>query len=202
MLVKISSAPLSPALAGAVISFSPVSARASIKFTASLGPDQQFSDTSPYAPFNYQFHITSVNAGPPPPPPPATCITPNIPPQAMSPVQTADFGAVGTFAGGEDFAMQFTGCSNLNKIRYKIDSSGVSPNPSQGLLPLISPSTASGLAVQVMSQGSVTPLGTWREINTSASTYSVPMRVRYYKNANSMLPGSVHAAMTISFQYQ
>jgi len=61
--------------------------------------------------------------------------------------------------------------------------------------------------VQVMSglQGGapvVTPLGTWREINTTAGTYTVPMRVRYYKTANDVIPGDVHAAMTISFQYQ
>jgi len=103
--------------------------------------------------------------------------------------------------------MQFINCSNHSKIRYQVNPSGTSPNPSQGLLPLIAPSTAQGVAVQVMSglQGGapvVTPLGTWREINTTASTYTVPMRVRYYQTNTNVIPGHVEIGMTISFQYQ
>jgi len=147
----------------------------------------------------------NFTAAPPPPPPQnPTCTTPYIPAQAMAPVQTNQFPWVGIAAGGNDgndFTMQFTNCVNKSKILYRIQSSGTSPNASQGLLPLISPSTASGLAVQVLASGSPVPLNSWRTINTSASSYSRPMRVRYYRTGN-LVPGSVHAAMTISFQYQ
>jgi len=173
MLVKVSNTPLSPALAGTSISFIPISVNVGVGFCYQVVVGQSLYDCVSHSveiPLKYQFNIASVVSAPPP----ATCITPNIPPQVMPPVQTNDFGGIGTFAGGEDFTMQFAGCSNLNKIRYKINA-----------------------------QGSVSSLGTWREITTSASSYSVPMHVRYYRLSSAAPgPGSVHAAVTIAIEYQ
>jgi len=138
----------------------------------------------------------------------ATCATPTIPPQVMAPVKTTQFGGAGTVAGGKNFILEYANCSNLSRIRYKITSNGTSPDIALGLLPLISPSTASGVLVQVRDapSGSFsaledTPLGIWRNINTTDSSYTVPMQVRYYRHTGPLSPGSVHAGMTIISEY-
>jgi len=175
------------------------------KFSQGDGEWNEFYQKTTPKPFvNFKWNFQNVA-----PPPPATCTTPNVPSQVMDQVQTTQFGGVGSVVGGESFWMFFTGCSNHSQVRYRINPSGTSPNASQGLLPLIWPSTAQGLAVQVM-HGTpdtgdnifqIVQLGTWRTINTSASSFGVPMRVRYYRTG-TIAAGSVHAAMTISFQYQ
>jgi len=47
----------------------------------------------------------------------------------------------------------------------------------------------------------VSPLGQWRERNTSGGSHTLPMGIRYYRTGN-LVGGNVNAAMTISFQYQ
>jgi len=141
----------------------------------------------------------------------ATCPTPTVSggnTRTLSPVRWDELPAVGSVAKHQDLNLQFNNCSSyLSKIRYKIDASGTSPNPGQGLLPLIAPSTAQGLAVQVLERRQsdnnwvASSLGQWRERNTSGGSHTLPMGIRYYRTGN-LVGGNVNAAMTISFQYQ
>jgi len=142
---------------------------------------------------------------------PATCPTPTVSggnTRTLAPVRWDELPSVGSVAKHQDLNLQFNNCSNhLSKIRYRIDANGTSPNPGQGLLPLIAPSTASGLAVQVLERRQsdnnwgVSSLGQWRERNTSGGGHTLPMGIRYYRTGN-LVGGNVNAAMTISFQYQ
>jgi len=139
---------------------------------------------------------------------PPTCTTPIIPAQVMGPIKTHELtDTPGTRAGGNNFFLQFNDCSNQTQIRYRIDAHGTSPG--QGLLPLITPSTAQGVLVQVLDapSGSFTDLapasiGQWRTIDTDQTSYAVPMQVRYYRGSGPLVPGTVHAAMTIVTEYQ
>jgi len=142
---------------------------------------------------------------------PATCPTPIVPggnTRALSPVRWDELPAVGSVAKHQDLNLQFNNCSaHLSTIRYKIDPSGNSPNPGAGLLPLRAPSTAQGLAVQVLERRQsdnawvVSSLGQWRERNVSGGSHTLPMGIRYYRTGN-LVGGNVNAGMTISFQYQ
>jgi len=123
----------------------------------------------------------------------------------------------GTAVGEKEFSLQFNNCpSNMQRILYKVDaSSGTSPDPNLGLLPLRLPqSTASGVVVQVQenntnTMGNYSPsaLGTWKTLtrydqDKTLVDYELPMRVRYYQTEATIVPGSVEAAMTITIQYQ
>jgi len=142
---------------------------------------------------------------------PATCPTPMVSggnTRTLSPVRWDELPSVGSVAKHQDLNLQFNNCSaHLAKIRYKIDPSGSSPNPGAGLLPLRAPSTAQGLAVQVLERRQsdnawvVSALGQWRERNTSGGSHTLPMGIRYYRTGN-LVGGNVNAGMTISFQYQ
>jgi len=81
----------------------------------------------------------------------ATCPTPAVSggnTRTLDPVRWDDLPSVGSAAKHQDLNLQFNNCSSyLSKIRYRIDANGTSPNLGQGLLPLIAPSTASGIAV-------------------------------------------------------
>jgi len=133
---------------------------------------------------------------------------PNIPTQVMPSVFFWLFNnSVGMTAGEKDFDMQFNDCANLSQIRYRIKpymglSPGSWPWEWMGLLPLLPPSTASGFAVQVLAGSSAVPIGGWQTINTSSSSYTQPMQVRYYQTETTAVPGTVRAAMTILFEYQ
>jgi len=141
----------------------------------------------------------------------ATCPTPTVSggnTRTLASVRWDELPSVGSVAKHQDLNLQFNNCSNhLSKIRYRIGANGTSSNPGQGLLPLIAPSTASGLAVQVLERRQsdntwvVSPLGDWRERTTSGGSHTLPMGIRYYRTGN-LVGGNVRAAMTISFQYQ
>jgi len=143
---------------------------------------------------------------------PGTCPTPTVSggnTRTLAPVRWDELSAVGSVAKQQDFNLQFSNCSShLSKISYKIDPvGGNSPNAGQGLLPLRAPSTAQGLAIQVLERRQsdnawvVSSLGQWRERNASGGGHTLPMAVRYYRTGN-LVGGNVNAAMTISFQYQ
>jgi len=142
---------------------------------------------------------------------PATCPTPTVSggnTRTLSPVRWDELPSIGSVAKHQDLNLQFNNCSShLSKISYKIDPSGNSPNSGAGLLPLRAPSTAQGLAVQVLERRQsdngwvVSALGQWRERNVSGGSHTLPMGIRYYRTGN-LVGGNVNAGMTISFQYQ
>jgi len=122
-LVRIGPIPLS--IVGSTITFTPAKTRAqsnadvwnpSFTYTA--------SHTTPETTSTFTLHFASILADPP------TCTTPSIPAQTIPSVQVTDFGGVNSTAGGKDFTMEFSNCSNHSKISYQIDPSGTSPNPS------------------------------------------------------------------------
>jgi len=156
---------------------------------------------TPDKPAIFTFNLASVV-----PPPTPTCTTPNIPTQTLPTVDVADFNfASGVLAlPNKYFELKFVNCSNQSQIRYMANAIGTSPNPSQGLLPA-SPNL--GVSFQVWhypsgTSGSVLPLGQWQTIYTSASSYSMPMRLFYYRNGGTISPGNLSSAMTITTQYQ
>jgi len=127
--------------------------------------------------------------------------------RTLTPVRWDELPTIGSVAKHQDVNLQFNNCVNLSKIRYRIDASGTSPNAGLGLLPLIAPSTAQGLAIQVLERRQsdnawvTSALGQWREHNASGDSHTLPMGIRYYRTGN-LVGGNVNAAMTISFQYQ
>jgi len=159
---------------------------------------------SPDKPAIFTFSLASVM-----PPPTPTCTTPNIPVQTMLPVSVSSFNGLGIgqslSVNRKNFTLPFINCSNQSQIRYMVNAIGTSPNPSQGILP-VSPDLG-GVALQLRDQPNnalqVTPLGSWRIINTSASNYNLHMQVSYYRSTGAVIvPGDFTAAMTITTQYQ
>jgi len=148
----------------------------------------------------FRFYVINGNYSPPPPS--ATCTTPNSLNVALPDVYTDDFPA--QFSDGPPglFYLEFTNCSNLSKIRYKIDPVGTAPY--QAVLPA-SPNTGLGVRVQRIPNGGGIPsdvqFGVWNQISTSASSYTIYMLGKYLR-IGPLSPGDVNAAMSFTIEYQ
>jgi len=141
----------------------------------------------------------------------ATCTTPSFPTVLLPMINQSDF--TGQTAGEVDFKLEFTNCPPyMTNIHFRAEASGgVSPSPTNGLLPLTTGSTASGVVVQVL-RGLTgnTPLTldqwtTLSQYDKSASIsqdFTLPFRARYYRTSPNITPGKVKAAMIVHIQYQ
>jgi len=111
------------------------------------------------------------------------------------------------------FTMQFNNCPvGYSSIKYRFEAF---PNPgdfdSNGILPAMPPSTATGVGVQVLQQNGTTPIafsaGAYNYTlsqytqNPGQTTYNVPLRARMIRRSTNATAGSVVAQMQIVVQY-
>jgi len=110
--------------------------------------------------------------------------------------------------------MQFNNCPvGYNSIRYRFEAFPTPGNfDANGVLPVMPPSSATGVGVQVL-QGSsgTTPIAfnianvnyTLSEYASSPgqTTYNVPLRARIIRRSANATAGSVHAQMRMVVQY-
>jgi len=206
ILKKKTSAPLTGIAAGNVLKF-----KFGLVLEAPARNKPHYLYPTYFENIHISFYINSLASSSPPPPPPPTCTTPAIPAQLLNAVAWNGFPGVNTPHSddpGKDFNLNFNNCSNHTKIRYRVNVNafGQSPDASNGLLPSM-PST--GVAVQVRHRHPVptfpffpVEIGTWYEVMTSASSYTVPMNLRYFRIGDVVTPGAVNAAMVILTEYQ
>jgi len=141
----------------------------------------------------------------------ATCTTPSFPTVLLPMINQSDF--TGQTAGETEFKLEFTNCPPyMTDIHFRAEASGgTSPNPSNGLLPLTTGSSASGVVVQVLrglTGNTPLVLNQWTTLSqydksaTTAQNFTLPFRARYYRTSGTITPGKVKAAMIVHIQYQ
>jgi len=115
--------------------------------------------------------------------------------------------------GGETFFEIKLTCPRV--IRRNVDyslsaSSGTSPNPNLGLVPLASSSTATGVDVQILDASKIAleldtfhSAYTWAPGHTPVSEVKVPLYAQLRRKGNdTVTPGAYTAAATVLIQYQ
>jgi len=151
------------------------------------------------------------------PPPVPTCTTPVVGPILLDKARLSDFNGIGTWAKDTDFELVFSNCDpNVTALNYTFAAGGApSPLPYEGVLPLVAPSTAQGVGVQVLEKNpgwygtddyvasDVSGFG-YAHLPSMApgSDLILPMRARYLQLDDTIQTGSVHAVLTFVVQFE
>jgi len=140
-----------------------------------------------------------------------TCDTPASQTVILPSVPKSEFTSTNPTAGNTVFDLALTNCSpNIKSILYKLlGSNGNTTDDNQsGRLALDQQSTASGVKVQVRDQAgnpikfSNTILYAVHDHQQGNLTANIRLQARYIQTANTITAGSVHATMTVAYQYQ
>nr|WP_199042704.1 fimbrial protein [Dyella sp. ASV24] len=130
-------------------------------------------------------------------------------------VSVGSFRGVGSTAGSQSFTMALSCPAGIALYATMTDVS--SPANTSNTLTLASSSTASGLGIQVFSNGSTTPVSFGPDTSVKGATnqwyvggsssapatnYTIPFVARYVQTAATVKAGSVSAMSTITFSYQ
>jgi len=186
----------SPTL-NASMNFAPFSAALSTQ--RKLGGTTTNEDLQPAQAPNVTLRFKHVNQA---------CVTPDVhvklPPVGLTPDMTAVWSTGPIMA----FMVEFKNCpAYLNGIDYKFQSI---PHQTitNGVLPLMTTSTAAGVGIQVLDGGgSPLKFDFWYALtaydpSADAATYAVPLAARAIRTSGALRPGSMHAAMNVTLEYK
>ena len=124
-------------------------------------------------------------------------------------VGRSDFTGVGYTAARTDFNLNFTKCpAGLASISYLFTPTTSIVNNANGLFALDSSSTASGVALQLLTDQDIpitfntAYLLSAYDPTKSNANYSVPLRAGIYQTASDVSSGSLSGAVTFTLSYK
>lgn len=134
----------------------------------------------------------------------------------MPQLVTYSLKAVGDVSAAKSTPFSLGLQCDANLSVYATLTDATNPANTGNVLSLAKNSTASGLGIQIMKQGTTSPLNfgpdssakgntnQWLvgKSGTSASVIKVPFEARYIKTEETIKPGTVSALSTITFSYQ
>ena len=137
-----------------------------------------------------------------------TCTTSDVN-VTLPPVSRSDFTNVGYTAARTDFNLNLTKCpAGLASISYLFTPTTSIVNNATGLFALDSNATASGVALQLLTDQDV-PINfntayllSAYDSSKSDANYSVPLRAGIYQTDNNVSSGSVSGAVTFTLSYK
>lgn len=117
--------------------------------------------------------------------------------------KTGEFTGVGSSTAPVSFALNFNGCSSVQKIAWKMDPVAGTVNANDGIFQLNTSSTATGIALQLKDgQGKAVALGRDQILNTGgAASPSIPLKISYIQTGKSVLPGSADGKLMVTVVY-
>ena len=137
-----------------------------------------------------------------------TCTTSDVN-VTLPPVSRSDFTGVGYTAARTDFSLNFTKCpAGLASIGYLFTPTTTIINNTNGLFALDSNATASGVALQLLSEQDVpitfntAYLLSAYDPSKNNANYSVPLRAGIYQTGSNVSSGSVSGAVTFTLIYK
>ena len=154
----------------------------------------------PYRIVDYKLADLTIAAG-------GTCTTPDV--SVLFPsVSVSAFKGVGSRAGITDFSLSFNNCpSGLNSIGYSFAPTTSVADASQGVVKLDVASTAKGIGIQLMNEGSepvqygtVYPLKNYDPLITG--NYRVPLKASLYQIDPIVAAGKVKGTVTFTMSYK
>jgi len=137
-----------------------------------------------------------------------TCTTPNVD-VTLPPAARSDFSGPGYTTSRTDFKLNFTQCpAGLASISYSFMPTTTIKNNSQGVFAPDSTSTASGVALQMLTDQDIPVtfntdyLLTSYDSGTANTNYSVPLRAGLYQTENTVSSGNVSGSVTFTLKYK
>jgi type 1 fimbria pilin len=130
---------------------------------------------------------------------------------ALAPVKTSAFQGVGSTAGTQPLALGLT-CPSPNVRVFVTLTDNTTPTNTSNMLSLKPDSTAQGVRLQILSNGTPVSFGPdstnagntnqWLVGTSTGGPMSVPLSVQYIESASQVTPGKVDAVATFTMSYQ
>jgi len=124
----------------------------------------------------------------------------------MNPANETDFRKSGGTAGKTDFRIDLD-CDASTNVNVTLDPGAAgAQDAARGILKLDASASqsASGVGLQILSNGAPVVLGTMMRAGTTTTDglYSIPLRAQYIQTGPAITPGEANASATFTMTYQ